>query len=213
MMLFDLDESPEPPPSPPPFCRAGVEVIVAKPVVLETTVAEVEVFEETTPFSVTTIVSTSCDVELPSKALVMVVFEVLLVDFEEVLEVLSDVGVVGVDVGVVITEVDSLVEVDVLVMVVGVSFEVVVKVDVEVEDDVVTDVLDAAAGDESLEEDTEAPVPAACRLWKMPSMIGFPVACTVATIAINENVSLAEKCIAKVSSRPDSSGSAVKGLQ
>jgi hypothetical protein len=170
--------------------------------VLERTVEDVDVNELGWPFTVVTRVITSCDVELPIKAEVIVVFDVLLLLFvvgEELVGVLEGV-VEGVLVGVVVVKVVSLVEVEVSVTVVGVLFEVVVLVDVMVDEVVlVRVVLDGAA--EALAESlvgsaVVTPVPP-CLLWNMPSMMGFPVACTVATSASNDSVSRAEKCIVK----------------
>jgi hypothetical protein len=128
----------------------------------------------------------------------MVVLEVLLV---------RDVGVVDeddgvVEVGVTMADVVSLVSVVAVVCVVGVLFDVVVKVDVRVVSEVIVVELEAAAvGVVSAGVVVVAPVPT-CRLWNMPSMIGF-VACTDATRANRESVSLAEKCILRRGGREE----------
>jgi len=115
--------------------RVGVVTKVEKPVVLLRTSEDVLVTEETTPLLVVTTTVTTCLVELATSADVTVVFEVLLVVF--VVLGASEVGdepAAAVDEGAALTtEVVWDVWVVRLVRVVGVLFDVVVMVRVDVD--------------------------------------------------------------------------------
>jgi hypothetical protein len=164
MMPFAFEERPVAPPPPSAELREGVVVYVAKPVVEERTVAEVEVRDVMEPFSVTTTVMTCRLVVLATSAEVTVVLLVLLVF---VLSLVFD--VVSVDTGT--SLVVELMLVVLVVTVVGVLLLVVVRVSVMVVA-VVTTVLDTVAAVSSVVE--VAAVPPTCRLWNMPSRMGFP---------------------------------------
>lgn len=167
---------------------------MAKPVVLDSTVSEVDVKEETVPSMVVTMVVTSREVDLPINAEVMVVLDVLLLlVFEEDVEDVRDedgaacwevvpaagvvrAAVVGVlEVGGVFTGVVVVTgRVLVVVKVVGVLFDVVVTTEVVVSSEVTTVLEGAAVGVVvvAAASDVVTPVPPACLLLKTPSMMG-----------------------------------------
>jgi hypothetical protein len=161
--------------------RVGVVVMVAKPVVLETTSDDVDVTDETLPLApVVTITVETSFVEEATSAEVIVVFDVLL---DEALLALEDAAADPADEDAapdetVVCVIAVVAPVDVVVMVVGVPLEVVVLVCVAVVDPVIVVLsttplplplpLPPLAVDEAV-----LPVPKFCLLWKMPSSIGL----------------------------------------
>lgn len=183
MLLLELDS---PPPDEPLLDepRAGVDVIVAKPVVVSDTLRDVDVMEVTAPSACVVIITVTIDlVAVETWADVIVVLDVLEVADSEAaaevvpevtadeipVEVVDEVSVVGMT-----TVVDwpfDVVATEVSVVFVVTEVLVIVAVGVVVEA-VTTEVVASPEGAVvvAAEALALAPVPA-CLLWNMPSSI------------------------------------------
>lgn len=165
--------------------RAGVDVIVANPVVVSATLRDVDVMDETAPLACVVTITVTIDlVDVETWADVIVVFDVLEVEVSDdaapelafevstdgtPVEVVAEVTVVGTTavVGVPL----EVVAMEVSVVRVVTDVEVMVAVGVVV-DAVTTEVVTALDG----VVEAEAPVPTAWRLWNMPSRRGISAA-------------------------------------